>query len=176
MRTIESALAVIRSQGRYLLYYDDDWDCWMLPNRTVTEFDDGVDDCLRSLTVDYEMPSWAFGITGTLQVESHKPNPQHDDAVRHYIYMLGFYSLTDADLQYDCIHTHYLVDIEDWEYECDFYGIDHYEFDCSEHTCTWWTLDEMLADPRMRQVNADIVGTLELMERGLLAPPPVELP
>ena len=115
MRTIESALAVIRSQGRYLLYHDDDWDCWMLPNLTVGEYSGDADGCLRSLTIDYEMPPWAFDVTGALQVESHKPNPQHDDAVRHYIYTLGFYDLTDTDYQYGCVHNHYLVDIEDWE-------------------------------------------------------------
>lgn len=173
MKTIESALAVIRSQGRYLLYHDDDWDCWMLPNLTVDEYSGDADGCLRSLTVDYEMPPWALDVTGALQVESHKPNPQHDGAVRHYIYTLGFYDLTDADYQYGCVHNHYLVDIEDWEYECDFYRVSHCGFELGEHTCTWWTLDEMLADRRMRQVNADIVGTIELMERGLLAPPPM---
>lgn len=35
------------------------------------------------------------------------------------------------------------------------------------------TVESTLADRRMRQVNADIVGTLELMECGLLTPPPM---
>ena len=61
--------------------------------------------------------------------------------------------------------------------ECDFYGIDHFEFDIGiepdRRTYTWWTLDEMLADPRMRAVNGDLIGTLELIETGLLPVPSV---
>ena len=50
---------------------------------------------------------------------------------------------------------------------------DRLEFDVSGHDCTWWTLDEMLADPRMRHVNGDIITTLELIEVGLLPVPSV---
>ena len=50
---------------------------------------------------------------------------------------------------------------------------DRLEFDVSGHDCTWWTLDEMLADPRMRAVNGDLIGTLELIERELLPAPSV---
>lgn len=45
------------------------------------------------------------------------------------------------------------------------------EFDADGHDCTWWTLDQMLADERMRRVNGDPLGTLELIERGLLSVP-----
>ena len=50
---------------------------------------------------------------------------------------------------------------------------DRLEFDVSGHECSWWTLDQMLADERMRHVNADLLGMLELIETGLLPAPSV---
>ena len=47
------------------------------------------------------------------------------------------------------------------------------EFGVDGHECTWWTLDQMLADEHMRRVNADLLGTLELIETGLLPVPSV---
>ncbi|WP_257468640.1 hypothetical protein [Bifidobacterium pseudolongum] len=41
--------------------------------------------------------------------------------------------------------------------------------------CTWWTIDQMLADDRMRAVNGDLLGTLGLIERGLLPVPNVDV-
>ena len=41
---------------------------------------------------------------------------------------------------------------------------DRLEFDVDGHDCSWWSLDQMLADPRMRAVNGDLLGTLELIE------------
>lgn len=35
MKTIESALAVIRNSGRILLTWDGEWDCWLLPAPSV---------------------------------------------------------------------------------------------------------------------------------------------
>ncbi len=64
MKTITSAIAVIRNSGRVLLTWDDDWGCWLLPNLTVDEYSGDADGCLRSLTIDYEMPPWAFDVTG----------------------------------------------------------------------------------------------------------------
>ena len=50
---------------------------------------------------------------------------------------------------------------------------DRLEFDVDGHDCSWWTLDQMLADPRMRAVNGDLLGTLELIDAGLLPVPSV---
>ena len=47
------------------------------------------------------------------------------------------------------------------------------EFGVDGHDCTWWTPDQMLADEHMRRVNADLLGTLELIETGLLPVPSV---
>ena len=47
------------------------------------------------------------------------------------------------------------------------------EFGVDGHDCTWWALDQMLADEHMRRVNADLLGTLELIETGLLPVPSV---
>ena len=47
------------------------------------------------------------------------------------------------------------------------------EFCVDGHDCTWWALDQMLADEHMRRVNADLLGTLELIETGLLPVPSV---
>ena len=177
METIESAIAVIRNSGRILLTWDDEWDCWLLPNQTIHE-PHTPDHALRSLAIDYLpcMPTRLYDIPPTLMVDSHKPCPQHDDAIRHYVYTLGFYDLDVAtDYEWDCVHNHYLIDVDDWQGECDFYGIDHFMFDIGvepdRRTCTWWTIDEMRADPRMRAVNGDLIGTLELIEAGLLPAP-----
>lgn len=177
METIESAIAVIRNSVRILLTWDDEWDCWLLPNQTI--HDPGTPDhALRSLAIDYLpcMPTRLYDIPPTLMVDSHKPCPQHDDAIRHYVYTIGFYDLDVAtDYEWDCVHNHYLIDVDDWQDECDFYGLDHFMFDIGvepdRRTCTWWTIDEMRADPRMRAVNGDLIGTLELIEAGLLPAP-----
>ncbi len=96
----------------------------------------------------------------------------HDDAIRHYVYTLGFYDIDPAtDCEWNCVHNHYLIDMDDWAGEAEFYRLDHLEFDVDGHTCSWWTLDEMLADQRMRAVNADLLGTLELIDAGLLTDP-----
>ena len=50
---------------------------------------------------------------------------------------------------------------------------DRLEFDVDGHDCAWWTLDQMRADERMRAVNGDLIGTLELIETGLLPAPSV---
>ena len=47
------------------------------------------------------------------------------------------------------------------------------EFGVDGHDCTWWTLDQMRAVERMRAVNGDLIGTLELIETGLLPDPSV---
>lgn len=35
MKTIESAIAVVRNSGRILLTWDDDWQSWLLPVPSV---------------------------------------------------------------------------------------------------------------------------------------------
>lgn len=171
MKTIESAIAVIRNSGRILLTWDDDWDSWLLPNTTIHE-PDTPEHALRSLAIDYLPCIPSRPASGTLMVDSHKPCPEHDDAIRHYVYTLGVYDIDpDADYEWDCVHNHYVIDLEDWQDETEFYRLDHLEFDVDGHDCTWWTLDQMLADPRMRAVNGDLLGTLELIDRGLLPVP-----
>lgn len=170
MKTIESAIAVIRNSGRILLAWDDEWDCWLLPNQTTHE-PDTPDHALRSLAIDYLpcMPPRLWDTTGSLVIDSHKPCPQHDDTIRHYVYTIGFYDLDVAtDYEWDCVHNHYLIDVDDWQDETEFHSLDHLEFDVNGHDCTWWTIDEMRADQRMRAVNGDLIGTLELIEAGLL--------
>lgn len=146
MKTIESAIAIIRNSGRILLTWDDDWDSWLLPNQTIHE-PDTPEHAQGTLAIDYLpcMPFRYYRVPPTLIVDSYKPCPEHD-----------------------CVINHYLIDMDDWEGETEFHRLDHFEFDVSGHDCTWWTLDEMLADPRMRAVNGDLLGTLELIETGLL--------
>lgn len=171
MRHIESALAVIRNSGRILLYWDDDWDCWLLPTTTIHEPRTAAD-TLRSLLSDYLPCMPIRPTTPTLMVDSYKPCPEHDDAIRHYIYTIGFYDIDmAADYEWDCVHNHYLIDVDDWQDETEFHRLDHFEFDVDGHDCTWWTLDQMHADPRMRAVNGDLLGTLELLDTGLLPDP-----
>ena len=176
MKTIESAIAVIRNSGRILLTWDDDWDGWLLPNTTIHE-PDTTEHALRSLAIDYLpcMPFRLYDIPPALMVDSHKPCPQHGDAIRHYVHAIGFYDIdVAADYEWDCVHNHYVIDIDDWQDETEFRRLDRLEFDVDGHECTWWTLDQMLADPRMRAVNGDLLGTLELIERGLLPVPSTE--
>lgn len=49
--------------------------------------------------------------------------------------------------------------------------LERLEFDVDGHDCAWWTLDQMRADERMRAVNGDLLGTLELIDAGLLPDP-----
>ena len=87
-----------------------------------------------------------------------------------------FYDIVpNADYKYEDVYNHYLIDIDDWQNECEFHDLDHFEFDIGiepdRRTYTWWTLDQMLADEHMRAVNGDLIGTLELIETGLLPDP-----
>ena len=47
------------------------------------------------------------------------------------------------------------------------------EFGVDGHDCNMVDPDQMLADEHMRRVNADLLGTLELIERELLPAPSV---
>ena len=47
------------------------------------------------------------------------------------------------------------------------------EFGVDGHDCNMVDPDQMLADEHMRRVNADLLGTLELIETGLLPVPSV---
>lgn len=166
-------MAVIRNSGRILLAWDGEWDCWLLPNQTIHE-PDTPDHALRSLAIDYLpcMPARLYDMPPTLMVDSRKPCPQHDDAIRHYVYTIGFYDLDVAtDYEWDCVRNHCIIDVDDWRDETGFHSLDHLEFDAGGHACTWWTIDEMRSDPRMRAVNGDLIGTLELIEAGLLPAP-----
>lgn len=175
MKTIESAIAIIRNSGRILLTWDDDWDSWLLPNATVHD-PDTPEHAQGTLAIDYLpcMPFRYYRVPPTLMVDSHKPCPQHDDVPRHYIYTIGFYDIDPAaDYEHDCVINHYVIDVDDWEGEAESHRVDHFEFDVNRRTYTWWTLDQMLADERMRAVNGDLIGTLELIEAGLLPVPSV---
>lgn len=175
METIESAIAVIRNSGRILLAWDDEWDCWLLPNRTIHE-PDTPDHALRSLAIGYLpcMPARLYDMPPTLMVDSRKPCPQHDGAIRHYVYTIGFYDLDVAtDCEWDCVRGHCIIDVGDRRDETGFHGLDHLGFDVGGHACTWWTVDEMRSDPRMRAVNGDLVGMLELIGAGLSPARPV---
>lgn len=171
MKTIESAIAVIRNSGRILLTWDDDWGSWLLPNATIHE-PDTPDHAQGALAIDYLPCMPTRPASGVLMVDSHKPCPQHDDAIRHYVYTIGFYDI-DPDGDYDCMYTDYLIDIDDWQAINDRYETYHFAFDAAGCYCSWWTLDEMLADERMRAVNGDLLGTLELIDAGLLPVPSV---
>lgn len=173
METITSAIAVIRNRGRILLAWDDEWDCWLLPNQTI-HGPDTPGHALRSLAIDYLpcMPARLYDMPPTLMVDSRKPCPQHDGAIRHYVYAIGFYDLDVATgYEWDCVHNHCIIDVDDWQGETGFHSLDHLEFDVDGHDCALWAIDEMRADPRMRAVNGDLIGTLELIEAGLLPAP-----
>ena len=47
------------------------------------------------------------------------------------------------------------------------------EFGVDGHDCNMVDPDQMLADDHMRRVNGDLIGTLELIETGLLPAPSV---
>ena len=72
MKTITSAIAVIRNSGRILLYWDDEWDCWLLPNATIHE-PHTADKRLYWAVGDLGLPPRLWHTTGSLIVDSHKP-------------------------------------------------------------------------------------------------------
>lgn len=175
MKTIESAIAIIRNSGRILLYWGTGWDCWLLPNATIHE-PRSADKSLGGSVGDLGLPPRLWDTAGSLIIDSHKPCTRHDDTISHYVYTLGFYDIEPAtDYEHEDVYNHYLIDIDDWQGECEFHDLDHFEFDIGiepdRRTYTWWTLDQMRADEHMRRVNADLLGTLELIETGLLPDP-----
>lgn len=130
-----SSIVAVRDGARYLLYHDAGWDCDFFPNHATA---DGEEEN-RRLLADYL--STGFGIPKTdftltrVGGEAHEKHSTEHDEDRWYEYTL------------------YRADVRSlpaaWRAD---------RFRVGSRDCRWMSVDEMMADPRIREVNADVVG------------------
>lgn len=135
---IRSSIIAINDGNRYLLYHDTGWDCDFLPNHATAENEETN---LRMLT-DYlsrgfDIPADDFTLT-RVTAESHEKWSTEHHETRVYDYTLYKATITRMP--------------EAWKTE-------HFHVDSKD--CRWMTVDEMLADPRTSEINADVIGMVK---------------
>lgn len=140
MNIISSSIVAITQPGvtdsnQYLQYYDTGWNCWFFPNRRSTpDVQDDERDLKNYLNVEFKIPVQDCALDMHGNTESTKFSTEHNEE-RHYEYRV--YSGDVATLP------------KDWSLEG--------EFEVGGHRCKWMTIEDMLADERIREVNYDVV-------------------
>lgn len=133
-----SSIIAVADGARYLLYHDAGWDCDFFPYHATVE---GDEENLRRLTdyfsADFDIPESDFTLTRIGGENHEKYSTEHDER-RWYEYTL------------------YRADVkrmpEAWKED---------RFHVGSKACRWMSVDEMMADPRIREVNADVVGMVK---------------
>ncbi|MBT1161287.1 hypothetical protein [Bifidobacterium sp. SO1] len=135
---IRSSIIAINDGNRYLLYHDTGWDCDFFPNHAT---DENESENLR-LLADYlsngfDIPLSDFTLE-RVTMESHEKYSTEHKETRFYDYTL--YKATIHRMP------------EAWK-------ADRFHVDSKD--CMWMTVDQMLADPHMREINADVIGMVK---------------
>ncbi|WP_225433073.1 MULTISPECIES: DUF1206 domain-containing protein [Bifidobacterium] len=133
-----SSIIAVRDGARYLLYHDAGWDCDFFPNHATAE---GDEENLRRLedyfSSGFDIPQSDFTLT-RIGGEAHEKYSTEHDERRWYEYTL------------------YRADVKHMP---DAWRADSFHVDSKD--CRWMSVDEMMADPRIREVNADVVGMVK---------------
>lgn len=136
--------------NRYLLYWDAGWQCWFLPNRaTNASVDVETGELSRWLSDNYEIPASDVRLQFVVEHESAKYSTEHQET-RYYEYRLykaDALRLPDAWQKRSEVVGHAA-------------GVADAEFTVAGRECRWMTVAQMQKDPRIMQVNADVVGFL----------------
>lgn len=125
--------------NQYLLYHDEGWGCDFFPNRkTVDNIADDIKSLKSYFSKEFKIPEEDFDLVETVKVESpavsNKKSTEHNDEERYYEYRLyhaKVRSMPDA-----------------WSSN---------SFVAGSKRCKWMTIDDMLADSRIKDVNSDVV-------------------
>lgn len=135
-RRESSIIAVCDAMNRYLLFFDEGWRCDFFPYcRTVEPVSADMEQAARYLSDTFGISRSDFTLHPVDQRESAKPYMEHDGEERHYIYRLYRADVTRMP--------------DAWQTD---------RFTVGMKQCRWMTTEEMLDDPRIREVNSDVVG------------------
>lgn len=139
-----SSLIAVKNGGdelsnRYLTYYDEQWECWFLPNHR--SFDSYTEDKAKVadyLSTEFKVPQSDFtlGFVGT--TTSTKWSTEHNEE-RTYDYRLYLAAVTRVP---------------------DAWVVDG-EFSIGSKKCRWMSLDDMQSDKRVYEVNHDVIDMLK---------------
>ena len=140
---IRSSLVAVKGcdqvSNRFLLYYDNGWSCDFLPNRkTVDPGDSEIGFLKKYISEEFGISKSDLKLTFVTEKDSEKQCVEHDNEFRYYHYRL--YSAT-------------LNKLPDGWRERSFVAPNG----CK---CRWLTVEEMLSDPRIREINYDVVSAI----------------
>lgn len=140
MNIISSSIIALREPGvsdsnRYLLYRDEQWNCWFFPNRHSTaNVADDERDILNFLSAEFKVPQGDCSLELRGTESSVKLSTEHNEE-RHYDYRL--YDATVKTMP------------SAWSAEG--------EFTVGGHACRFMSIAEMLSNERIKEVNHDVV-------------------
>ncbi|WP_300745596.1 hypothetical protein [uncultured Bifidobacterium sp.] len=136
-----SSIMAIRSAerpGEYLLYHDTRWDCDFFPNYDTQGTAEMEKPNLKSWLVrDFSAPE-NLALSFITETSSMKPSLSHNSEMREYDYRLW---LVDVDSLPDA-----------WKSDT---------FTINGRNCRWESIPGMEANPRIMQVNQDVVSMVK---------------
>lgn len=122
--------------NRFLVYLDKGWDCMFFPNHKSIEPESANEESLRRyMSNEFGVPEDVLQLEYVRSSESKKPSAEHNGEMRYYVYSL--YKATVDHIP------------EAWR-------SDHFQIGAKE--CRWMSLDEMLANPHIDQINHDVIA------------------
>lgn len=137
-----SSLIAVRDGGemsnRYLAYYDEQWGCWFLPNRR--SFDSYSEDKAKVaeyLSAEFKIPEsdFSLGFVGTTTSVKWSTEHNEERTYDYRLYMARVSAVPSA------------------------WGLDG-EFRVGSKRCRWMTLDDMRNDPKVYEINRDVIQML----------------
>ena len=143
----ESSIIAVRDatgdfRNRYLVFFDEGWQCDFFPyHKTVEPISVDLEQVAQYLSDAFEISRSDFTIQPVAQQESAKPSTEHGGEKRYYVYHLYKADVTRMP--------------DAWRGD---------SFTVGSKRCRWMTTEDMMKDPRIREVNSDVVG----MVRGSL--------
>ncbi len=143
----ESSIIAVRDatgefKNRYLVFFDNGWQCDFFPyHKTVDPVEVDLEQVAQYLSDAFEISRNDFTIQMVGQQESAKPSTEHGGEKRWYVYRLYKADVTRMP--------------DAWRAD---------SFTVGSKQCRWMTTDDMMKNPRIMEVNRDVVG----MVRGYL--------
>lgn len=136
-----SSIIALKNTGeefpnRFLVYLDKGWNCVFFPNhKTIEPASENARQLRQYLSSEFGVPEKDIDLEYVRNDESKKASTEHDGEIRYYIY-----SLYKATLKH--IPASWQAD----------------QFQVGAKECRWMSLDDMLADPRINQINHDVIA------------------
>lgn len=125
--------------NRYLTYYDEQWNCWFLPNhRSFDSYEEDKRKLSSYLSSEFKIPSDDFQMRFVGTATSTKFSTAHNEerTYDYRLYLASVIRIPDA-----------------WDAEG--------EFAIGSKKCKWMTVDEMLNDRKIYAINHDVIQMLK---------------